>query len=268
MTNKKRKAVGTEMFLDTDEGKVRVLAYNLDNAEKLPLYINIHGGGFVLGSAETDDPFMMNIATNANVKILNVDYSLSPEYPFPKAINECYAVAKYAKQHPDEFGIDPERIGMGGQSAGGNATAAICLMEHEQNTLGLKCAVLDYPPVDIYSGSDENQEKIKGGLPGFNLIGRLFSPSYVHEKEERRNPLVSPLFADEQQLATFPPTLVITAQRDPLCKQGEKFKDNLISAGVDVTFKRFDAMHAFNLLPGPEADESWALIIDFLKKTL
>jgi acetyl esterase len=263
MTGKSKKRIGTEMILETDEGGVRVLAYNLANTGCLPLFINIHGGGFVLGAAEMDDPHMMNVAENAGVKIISVDYSLAPEFPFPKGVEEYYAVVKYAKEHPDEFGIDPERIAVGGQSAGGNFTAAICLMENERKLLGIKCAILDYPPLDIYTDVDE-KPRPKGSLPAF--LSRIFDPSYLNDKESRKKPLVSPVFAETEQLMSFPPTLVITASRDSLCEEGERFKDMLMSAGIDVAHKRFDAKHGFNLKPGPESDESWRMIIDFLKR--
>jgi len=262
MTSKAKKRIGTEMFLETEEGKVRVLAYNLEDPERLPLYVNIHGGGFVLGGAEMDDPFMSSVAAKAGVKILSIDYSLAPEFPFPKALNECYSVVKYAKEHPDKFGIDPERIAVGGHSAGGNFTAAICLMENERKSLGIKCAILDYPPLDIYTDADGKPHP-RGALPKF--MSRMFDPCYLNDKEGRKNPLISPVYADPEQLRTFPPTLVITASRDSLCEEGEKFKDMLISAGCDVTHKRFEAEHGFNLKPGPETDESWQMITGFLK---
>jgi acetyl esterase len=263
MTSKAKNRIGTEIFLDTEEGRIRVLAYNIDNPERLPLFVNIHGGGFVLGSAEMDDPFMLPIAEKANVKILNIDYSLSPDFPFPKAINECYAVVKYAKEHPDEFGIDPDRIAVGGQSAGGNFTAAICLMENERKQLGLKCAVLDYPPLDVYTDASE-KPRPKGALPVF--LSRMFDPCYLNDKEGRKNPLISPVFAEIEKLRSFPPTLVITASRDSLCAEAERFRDMLKEAGVEVAHKRFDAIHGFNLKPSPETDESWQMIIDFLKQ--
>lgn len=265
MTRGAKRRVGRELFLDTGEGRVRVLAYNLENPDRLPLFVNIHGSGFVLGGAEMDDPFMMNIAENASVKILSVDYGLAPEHPFPKALNECYAVVKYAKEHPDEFGINPERIAVGGQSAGGNFTAAVCLLEDERKQLGLKAAILDYPPLDVYTDAADKPHP-KGAIPVF--MSRMFDPCYLNDKEGRKNPLISPVFADIERLRSFPPTLVITAARDSLCQEGEQFRDMLIEAGVDVAHKRFDAAHGFNLKPGPESDESWRLIINHLKKYL
>ena len=262
---KPKTIVGKEMFLDTDEGRVKVLAYNLENEETLPLFVNIHGSGFTIGDAGMDDPFMMNIALSANVKIISIDYSLAPEAPFPIALGECYAVVKYAKEHPDEFGIDAGRIAVGGQSAGGNFTAGICLMDSEKKELGLKCVILDYPPMDIYTDASEKPHP-RGSIP--NFMSRMFDACYCNDREARKNPLVSPVFAAADQIRSFPPTLVITASRDSLCEEGEVFKDKLRDAGVDVTHKRFNAVHGFNLKPGEEADESWSLIIAHLNRYL
>ena len=262
---KKKKISGTEVFLYTDEGKVRVLTYNMDNPQRLPLYINIHGGGFALGNAEMDDPFMPDIASKANVKIINIDYSLAPEFPFPKALNECFAVVKYAKEHPDEFGIDPDKIAVGGQSAGGNLSAGICLLDKDTKSLGIKCLILDYPPLDLYT--DAGLKPLpKGSLPVF--LCRLFDAGYCNNKEARKNPLISPVFATIDDVRSFPPTLVISASRDSLCGEDERFRDKLIEAGVAVTHKRFDDIHGFNLNPGANSDESWGMITDHLKRHL
>ena len=259
---------GKWMTLDTEVGPVKVLAYNLEDKRKLPLFVNIHGSGFTMGDATMDDPFMMNIARNANVKILSVDYSLSPEVQFPVAVNECYSVLKYAKEHPDEFGIDPDNIAVGGHSAGGNFTASICIRESGNNTLGVKCAILDYPPTDVYT-DPYLKPRHKKSLPPPSMA-RIFDPAYCHNKEDRKNPLVSPYFATQEQLKNFPPTLVITAELDMLGPETEELKDRMIEAGVNVTFKRFDgAVHGFNLkLNDKDADESWRMMIDFLNKYL
>ena len=253
---------GMEMFLTTDAGVVRVLTYNMDHPQRLPLYVNMHGGGFVLGNAEIDDPFMPAIAQKANVKIISVDYSLAPEFPFPKALNECYAVVKYAKEHPEAFGIDPDRIAVGGQSAGGNLSAGICLMDNEKRQLGIKGLILDYPPLDLYTEAGLKPLP-KGALPVF--VCRIFDACYCNDKNMRQDPLVSPVYATLDEVRSFPPTLVITATYDSLCGEGELFRDKLIDAGVEVMHRRFEARHGFNLEPGKDADESWQLIIEHLK---
>ena len=261
--------VGKELFLNTEEGKVRVLAYNLDNDSKLPLFVNIHGGGFILGSPEMDDPFMMNVAQNANVKILSIDYSLAPEAPFPKAINECYAVVKYAQNNPEEFGIDPQKIAVGGHSAGGNFSAAVGLKNAQTGELNIKGLILDYPPLDVYTDSYA-KPKGRGFLATFIMTpksGRLFDACYCLNKEERKNPLISPVYASKEQLKNYPPTLIITAGKDLLCPEAELFRDKLIEAGVDVTHKRFDnAEHSFTHGNTPNAREGWQMMIDHLKR--
>lgn len=265
-TRNPKKIVGKELFLDTNVGKVRVLAYNMEKSEKLPLFINIHGGGFVIGHAEMDDPYLMNVANKANVKILNIDYSLSPDAVFPKALNECYGVIKYAKEHAGEFGIDPDNIALGGHSAGGNFSAAICLKDAEAKALGIKCLILDYPPLDVYTDVYLKPQP-KGALPP--SICRIFDACYFNNKEERKNPLISPAFALTDQVKSFPPTLIITASRDSLCKEAEDFRDKLIQAGVDVTHKRFEgSLHGFTLSDKPDAVEGWQMMIDHLKRYL
>ena len=259
------KCTGKEMFLATGEGKVRVLAYNMDNPQRLPLFVNIHGGGFVLGNAEMDDPFMPNMASQANVKIISIDYSLAPEFPFPKALNECHAVVKYAKTHPDELGIDPDKIAVGGHSAGGNLSAGICLMDKDSQSLGIKCLILDYPPLDVYTEASLKPLP-KGSLPVF--ICRIFDACYYNNKETRKNPLISPVFATPDDVRSFPPTLIMTASRDSLCDEGEMFRDKLIEAGVKVTHKRFEDVHGFNLNPGANSDESWQMMIEHLKQNI
>jgi len=261
-----KRCFGKEIFVETDEGRIRVLGYNLDIPEKLPLFVNMHGSGFVMGSAEMDDPMMKYFAEKMKVKILSIDYSLAPEYPFPKALDECYAVVKYAKDRPDEFNIDPERIAVGGHSAGGNLTAAICLLEDERRQLGIKCAILDYPPMDIYKEGSAKPCP-KGAFPKMLVrMSYTFDPCYCFEKEGRNNPLISPVYADPDALKSFPPALVITASQDSLCAEGEQFKDMLVAAGADVEFKRFDAVHGFNLKRGALAEGSWNMMIDFILK--
>ena len=260
--------VGKELFLDTDEGKIRVLAYNLENPERLPLFVNIHGGGFIIGGPEMDDPYMMNVALKANVKILSVDYSLAPEAMFPKGLNECYAVIKYAQNHSQELGIDPENIAVGGHSAGGNFSAAICLKNAQTKELNIKCAILDYPPLDIYT---DPYLKPKGkGMVAILFLSpkrcRIFNECYFNNKEERKNPLISPVYATPDQLKTFPPTLIITAGKDSLCAEAELFRDKLVQAGAVVTHKRFESSpHGFTLSQKPDAQEGWQMMIDHLK---
>ncbi|SDY10382.1 acetyl esterase [Evansella caseinilytica] len=257
---------GKELFLETEEGKLRVLAYNLEKTEQLPLLINLHGGGFILGSPEMDDPYLMNVADNANVKILSIDYSLSPGEVFPKALNECYAVVKYAKEHAKEFGIDPEKIAVGGHSAGGNLSVALCLKDGETKELGIKCLLLDYPPLDLHT-DPYLKPRPKGALSP--KMSRIFDACYCNSKEARKNPLISPVFSAADQLKAFPPTLILTAGYDSLRKEAEDFRDKLTQVGVDITYQCFtNSRHGFTLSDKADAVEGWQMMIDHLNRYL
>ena len=261
-----KKLHGKELFLVTEAGGVRVLAYNLDRPQTLPLFVDIHGGGFTMGCAEMDDPWMSDVAERAGVKILSIDYSLAPEHPFPKALDECYGVMKYAKEHAEELGIDPGSMAVGGHSAGGNLSAGICLLDGERRQLGLKALILDYPPLDLHT-DPYLKPRPKKAIPP--RLARLFDIAYCGSRQAAKNPLISPSFATDEQLGSFPPTLMISAGQDSLAAEELAFKDRLESTGVPVSYRRFDGSpHGFTLNGGPDATEAWQMMIDFLQHHL
>ena len=122
-----------------------------------------------------------------------------------------------------------------------------------------------YPPLDLYTDA-ALKPRPRGALPVF--LCRIFDACYCMDVESRKNPLVSPVFAPACQLCSFPPTLVITASRDSLCDEGERFRDRLVEAGVPVTHRRFEARHGFNLAGGTLASESWRMMADHLGRYL
>lgn len=257
---------GRELFLPTEAGRVRVLGYNLDGPGTLPLFVDMHGGGFILGSAEMDDPYLPSTAEAAGIKILSVDYSLAPQHPFPVALNECHAVVKYVKEHPEEFGIDSERIAVGGHSAGGTLGAGICLLDAERRELGIMALLLDYPPLDLHTDPYQKPRPKKAIPP---RVARIFDAAYTGSREAAKNPLISPYYATTEQLSTFPPTLIISAGQDSLAAEEAAFRDKLEAAGVPVTYRLFEGCrHGFTLEKGLEAEEAWQMMTDFLKRTL
>lgn len=264
-SRKPKVVYGKEMYLDTNEGRIRVLGYNMEEAAVQPVYVNIHGGGFNTGFPETDDKYMKMISERLPIKIINVDYSLAPEAQFPKAMNECYAVVEYLREHAEELHIDADRIAIGGHSAGGNLGAAVILKDAE-NKLGIKGLIVDYAPMDVYT-DPYLKPCPKGAIPP--QAARIADPCYCHKKEDRKNPLVSPAFATTEQVKHFPPSLVITASQDSLCPEGEKFKDTLIAAGIPVTFKRFEGeKHGFTHYDTASAGEAWDMMVAYLGKQL
>jgi acetyl esterase len=218
-----------------------------------------------------DDPFMPRVALEAKVKILSVDYTLSPDAVFPSAINECAGVIRYAQTHADEFGIDPARIAVGGHSAGGTLSAALCILNADTHDMNLRAVVLDYPALDMVTPPDQ-KPRGRGLVARFFLNEprmRMFSKCYCPDEAQRTNPLASPLYATDETLKTFPPTLVITAGKDPLCPEATRFAEKLKLLGVDTTLYHFDnAPHGFTLFKGKDANEGWTRIIEHLRKYL
>lgn len=257
---------GKELFLNTNTGRVRVLGYNMERPEKMPLYVNLHGGGFVMGKPEMDDLYMEAIAKGAGIKVLSVDYSLSPDVAFPVALNEYYSIVQYAKERSDELGIDPNKIAVGGHSAGGNLSAALCLMDAEKRQLRPTCLILDYPPLDI-STDPYLKPRPKGALSP--KMSRMFNTAYC-QKTEVRNPLVSPIFATADQVKNFPPTLIITATHDSLRDEAEAFGEMLGEANVDVTLRSFEGKHGFTheKTDTPEIREAWRVMTEYLERYL
>ena len=115
--------------------ETRLLLYRPLHSEDmiLPVFVNLHGGGFVLGYPEVDDPYCRLIANKVHCLVVNVDYALTPEYQFPKGIENVYGIVKWLHTHADELQIDPKRIAIGGHSAGGTIAAAISLLAHEES---------------------------------------------------------------------------------------------------------------------------------------
>jgi len=265
--------IGSLSSFETEEGTVRALTYGFENTEVKPLLINIHGSGFVVGSAAMDDPFMTQFVEECNVKVINIDYPLSPDVMFPTALNQCYALIKYMKIHGEELGIDPDRIMLMGHSAGGNLCAAIGIMENSNPMVNVRGIILDYPPTDLSLDAYEKPQP-KGCLPP--AMCRIFDAAYCKENE-RKNPLVSPALATSDMVNHFPPTLVITAGQDSLAEETERFKDILVSAGVTVNYKRFEgAIHGFTIMTEKQSKgreglykkslEAWQMMLDFVNK--
>lgn len=208
--------------LETAAGSTPVLVYRPQTAadSRLPVFINLHGGGFVIGSALDDDVWCRKIANAAACVVVNVDYHLAPEHKFPAALEECYDVAKWLHDNPAALAIDPGRIAVGGHSAGGNLAAALCLLAKKRGEFPLIYQVLNYPPLDL--SSDPFAKPATDTV----LTARdqaFFTTCYFRQPADALNPLASPLLAAD--LAGLPDALIITAEHDPLCREGSLYAE-------------------------------------------
>ena len=204
-----------------------------------PLLVFLHGGGFVFGDLKSHEASCRYVADRAGVRVLSVDYRLAPEDPFPAAYDDAVAAFDWAYEHAGEIGADVSRIGVGGDSAGGNLAAGVALAARE------RCAfqLLIYPVVDLEAATES--KRLFG--QGFYLTQSFMDvaeASYVPAGVDKRDPRLSPLFAEVP--ADVAPAYVITAGFDPLRDEGEAYARKLEQAGAKVEQRRFsDQIHGF-----------------------
>lgn len=239
-----------------------------------PLYINIHGGGFIGPHGKRDTIFCSRISSKIECKVIDIDYKLAPDYTFPTALYECYDIVKWAVEHAEELKIDIDRIAIGGQSAGGNLTAGVALMANESKEFNLKLQIMAYPFLDADTDPEEKVKRFveENGDNGARFIpaerARKFNMLYLASEKDKDNPLVSLVCAKKEMLIGLPTALIITAGKDTLYYEAEKYGNMMVEAGTKVTVKRFvKSNHGFTINCVDEYEESQLLIIDTLAKT-
>ena len=219
---------------DTTADGVVVRVYRPDGARGTLVWF--HGGGWCLGSMDEHDVFCRRFAAAAGCTVVNVDYRLAPEHPFPAGLDDCTAATRWAARTLEG------PLGVGGDSAGGNLAAAVALRARDEGGPPLAYQLLVYPAVDFELTFPSIVENGKG-LFLYEADIRWFKKSYL-AGHDPRDPYASPLYADD--LSGLPPTYVITTEYDPLRDEGEAYAHRLEDAGVPVTLRRYDGqLHAF-----------------------
>jgi acetyl esterase len=218
------------------------------SGDVLPVVVYIHGGGWVLGDKETHDRLVRELAVGANAVVVFVDYDRSPEARFPVAIEQAYAVTRYVADHPAEFGADPARIAVAGDSVGGNMAAVVALMAKERKGPTLAAQLLFYPVTDASMTSGSYAEFADGPWLTQKAMA-WFWDQYLPDRSERSDVHASPLNASLEQLRGLPQTLLIVDENDVLRDEGEAYGRRLAQAGVRVTSLRCNGtIHDFMLL--------------------
>jgi acetyl esterase len=202
-----------------------------------------HGGGWVIGSIDTHDNLCRSIANAAGCVVVSVEYRLAPEHKFPAGIEDAYAATCWTFQHADRLGIDSRRIAVGGDSAGGNLAAVVSLMARDRGGPNLALQVLLYPITDHNLDTASYLTYSDGYLLTRDGMAWFWN-HYLPEGVLPDQPYVSPLRA--KNLSGLPPALVITAECDPLCDEGNAYARRLETAGVRVTWSCYPGMiHGF-----------------------
>lgn len=195
-----------------------------------PAVVYLHGGGWVLGSIDTHDALCRALANASGCVVLSVGYRRAPEHPFPAAVDDAYAALAWVAAEADGLGVDPARITVGGDSAGGNLAIAAALLARDRGGPAIAAQLLVYPitTTDLDRGIDPDYE----GLALVRDELRWHQRAYLPTTADAASPLASPL--DAADLRGLPPTLVVTAQCDPVRPQGELYAAALRDAGVAV----------------------------------
>jgi acetyl esterase len=206
-----------------------------------------HGGGWVIGDLDTHDNACRSLTNRAGCVTLAVDYRLAPENKFPAAVEDCYQATAWAAEHAREFGADPARIAVGGDSAGGNLAAVVSLLARDRRRPALKFQLLIYPATD--GALDTKSHKTFTDYFLTDTAVKYLWGSYLRDDADRTDPLASPALAKSHK--GLPPALIITAEFDPLRDEGEAYGESLRAAGVPVSVTRYDGMiHGFFTMTG------------------
>jgi acetyl esterase len=231
-------------------GKLPVRVYHPELGQALPLLVYFHGGGWVIGDIEVVDRPCRALAIAAHCAVASVNYRLSPETKFPGPVEDCYAATTWLAAHAAELGADPARVAVGGDSAGGNLSAAVSLMARDRYGPKLDLQLLIYPVTAPAKGTtfvsySENAENY--------LLTRAamewFWDHYLNAEADGQNPYASPLFAADH--GRLPPAIVITAEFDPLRDEGMAYARKLREAGVDVKTSHYAGqIHGFFWMAG------------------
>lgn len=238
------------------------------NEEKLPAILYIHGGGWVIGDKNCFDMLIRKIAIQTNSVVFFPEYSLSPEAKFPKALEQIYAVLRYIYEEHEEFNIDKNRIAIAGDSVGGNMATATAIKIKNDGGANILFQCLFYPVTNADMDT-HSYDQFRDGPWLTKKAMEWFFDAYAPDKTIRDDIYISPLQADESELAGLPPTLIITAENDVLRDEGEAYARKLDSANVDVLNIRINGtIHDFLMLNALSDTEPAKGALMFACKTL
>jgi acetyl esterase len=211
--------------------------------EVLPALVYFHGGGYVIGDPDTHDVLCRQLANGARCAVFSVDYRLAPEARFPAALEDCVAATRHVWAQAKDLQVDPQRIAVGGDSAGGNLAAVVSLIARDAGTPKICFQLLIYPGIDMRAVHPSHERNGEGYLLTKHTI-KYFMDHYLPNVEERADWRASPLLA--KSLAGLPPAFLLTAGFDPLVDEGREYAERLAKEGNEVSYREYpDMIHGF-----------------------
>jgi acetyl esterase len=250
-----------EVMVPVDGGAVRVRLYEpVGRRRPAPLHLFVHGGGWCVGDVESRDPRCRTIAAGAGCVVASVDYRMAPENAFPVPRDDCYAALCWLAEHAGELGLDSARVSVGGESAGANLAALLCLMSRDRGGPAICLQWLDVPATDL-TMTQPSVDRLGTGYGLTKVDMERYVAAYLRDHDPK-DPGASPLFAED--LSGLPPALIATMEYDPLRDDGLAYAARLRESGVEVTHHDLDGMvHASfaftRLIPAAHAYEQRAV---------
>jgi acetyl esterase len=232
----------------------------------LPGLVYFHGGGWLLGDLDSQDPLCRKMCNASGVVIISAQYSHAPEAPFPAAVLDALATFDYVVNHADSLGIDRSRLAIGGESAGGTLATIVAQQENDRRTGRIRSQLLLYPVTDLTRPDDQRTPE-----HGYFVTAKMLRWFFDHylAGADPSDPLASPLL--KADLVGMPPTIMILAGFDPLLQEGFDYRDRLVEAGVRVTTRLYPGqIHAFLTMDRqiPEAHDAILEISALLRQSL
>lgn len=237
--NKQIPVSGERIDLPVGDRSVNIVYFRA-HRENAPLVLGFHGGGFLFGGNAMNDAMWSAVRDALDVNVASVEYRKSPDYQYLAALDDAYDAAIYMKAHAAEFSFDPEEISVMGCSAGASLAATVCIYAKQRGGIQFKNQILMYPFLDTDTDPDSKGE---GSLEG--PVMYIFNELHC-APEETRLPLVSPVFAAEEELRGLPQAVFCLADHDNLKHEGYQYAEMLAQAGVRVSVREYAKMpHGF-----------------------
>lgn len=225
------------------DGELDARLYRPLDQPNLPLLVFFHGGGFVFGTLDTHDNLCRSLAKQTGALVVSIAYRLAPEAKFPAAPLDCYSATCWLVEQAQQLGCDASRVALAGDSAGANLALAVSRLAAARNGPRISYQCLFYPVTDGRCDSASYEAFAEGYFLTREMMLWCWQ-HYLQSPEQADDALASPLRAED--LASLPPTALITAEFDPLRDEGEAFAERLRQAGVAVRLRRYDGMiHGF-----------------------
>jgi acetyl esterase len=231
-----------DLKISNPQTQIPLRIYVPEGKGPFPVYVSMHGGGWVFGSLDSHDPFCRSISEQAKVIVVSIEYRLAPEHKYPAAFNDCCEAVDWVAKHIQDWGGDSSKLIIGGISAGGNLAAAVALKAKEKKFPVFKAQVL-ICPVMQHSFDTASYQKYADGYFLTKKDMEFFWNQYLEKAEDGKQLYASPLLAPD--VSGLPSALIVLAEFDPLYDEGRAYGKKMKAANVPVKIESYPTIHGF-----------------------